>query len=102
MLNLFLDKRDKYLYIEEHPESPLYLIDLDGLRESLIRFSRALNAEIPNNRIFFAVKSCNNRSVVQYLINQGCGIDVSSGLELEMALDINARRIIFSGPGENR
>lgn len=46
------------------------------------------------------MKSNNLPELSKEIINQGYGLDVSSGYELKAAIDAGARDIIFSGPGK--
>jgi diaminopimelate decarboxylase len=96
----FIEDKDKFIDIADRFGSPLYLLDLKSLNENLNAFSDALLEEIPNNRIYFAMKSCNHPEIIRFLVKQNCGIDVSSGKELELALNVKASDIIFSGPGK--
>ena len=49
---------------------------------------------------YYAVKSNNYPGVSKALLDCGFGLDVSSGIELEMALALGARDLVFSGPGK--
>jgi len=55
---------------------------------------------LPAAGFYYAVKSNNHPDVARTMLEAGFGLDVSSGLELEMALSIGARDIVFSGPGK--
>ena len=80
--------------------SPLYALDRETLiakgRNFLSAFEECHSAIQP----FYAVKSNNHPEVARTLVDLGYGLDVSSGLELEMALECGAKEIIFSGPGK--
>ena len=83
-------------------ELPLYLLDTGILKEKARQFKKAFFDVLPNVDFYYAVKSNNHPDVAGTLLRYGFGLDVSSGLELEMALDLNARKIVFSGPGKTR
>ena len=51
-------------------------------------------------RIYYAVKSNNHPAVARTFVEAGLGLDVSSGRELQLALDCGATDIVFSGPGK--
>jgi diaminopimelate decarboxylase len=55
---------------------------------------------LPAAAFYYAVKSNNHPDVARVMLAAGFGLDVSSGLELEMALSLGARDIVFSGPGK--
>jgi diaminopimelate decarboxylase len=96
----YFDQRDQYLrLINEHP-APLYLQDTTVLRARALQLRTAFEAVLPSVGIYYAVKSNNHPDISKTLIGEGFGLDVSSGLELEMALNLGARDIVFSGPGK--
>jgi diaminopimelate decarboxylase len=94
------DRRDFYLQvIEKHPV-PLYLQESSILRDRAGRLKRAFQKVLPAVEFYYAVKSNNHPDIARVLLEVEFGLDVSSGLELQMALDLGARDIIFSGPGK--
>jgi diaminopimelate decarboxylase len=96
----YFDRRDRYLRVlEEHP-APIYLQESAVLRASAARMKRAFQQRLPEVAFYFAVKSNNHPRVAGILIEEGFGLDVSSGQELEMALSLGAGDIVFSGPGK--
>jgi diaminopimelate decarboxylase len=70
------------------------------LLECAAQFAAAFKEALGDIRIFYAVKSNNHPALVGSLVQSGLGLDVSSGRELELALDCNCSDIIFSGPGK--
>lgn len=72
----------------------------DVLRDRAKAFRQAFEKDLPETAFYFAMKSNNLPHVSKIMIEQGFGIDVSSGLELATALKLNAENIIFSGPGK--
>ena len=80
--------------------SPLYALDREALiakgRQFLSVFAGCHSKVQP----YYAVKSNNHPEIARTLVALGYGLDVSSGLELEMALECGAAEIIFSGPGK--
>ena len=96
----YFDRRETYLRIlQDHP-APLYLLESGVLRTRAERMRQAFEGRLPDVAFYFAVKSNNHPHVAGTLIDAGFGLDVSSGLELEMALELGAEDIVFSGPGK--
>ncbi|MCU0639434.1 MAG: alanine racemase [Candidatus Krumholzibacteria bacterium] len=96
----FLKRRDEFLSIASDRGSPLYILERDVLVSRARRFRGAFEKSLPRTSYYFAMKSNNLPAVAGTLIGGGFGIDVSSGLELQAALDLGARDIVFSGPGK--
>lgn len=92
--------RDFYLQALKEEAAPIYLLDSAMLRKKAKDFRDAFTRRLPETSFYFAVKSNNHPQVAQVLLGSGFGLDVSSGVELEMALGLNATDIIFSGPGK--
>ncbi|MBW2513640.1 MAG: alanine racemase [Deltaproteobacteria bacterium] len=99
-VSYYFDRRERYLRIlSEHP-APLYLQDAAVLKARATRFREAFQAVLPSVGCYFAVKSNNHPDISEIMIATGFGLDVSSGIELQMALKLDARDIVFSGPGK--
>lgn len=96
----FLNRRDDFLAIANSHGSPLYLIDDAALRAQARRFNAAFASVLTDFRPFYAIKSNNCPEIANILVSEGLGLDVSSGLELQLALDAGADNIIFSGPAK--
>ncbi|MDY7009716.1 MAG: decarboxylase [Planctomycetota bacterium] len=96
----YLDRRDEFLSAAEQHGSPLYVLEPAVLRDRAGTFLRAFGAELPDIGVYYAVKSNNLPLVVRTFVEEGLGLDVSSGLELQLALECGAEEIIFSGPGK--
>lgn len=94
------DSSDKYLKLLETHPSPFYLLDTSVLKAKAGRFREAFQRVLPELSCYFAVKSNHHPDVAATLARSGFGLDVSSGLELETALGLGARDIVFSGPGK--
>lgn len=95
-----LSRRQIYLgALTEHP-SPIYLFEPAALERRAARFDAAFRRALPEVACYFAVKSNNHPDVARTLVRCGFGLDVSSGLELELALAAGSREIVFSGPGK--
>ncbi|HOP06405.1 MAG TPA: alanine racemase [candidate division Zixibacteria bacterium] len=96
----FLDRRLQFLSTAAEHGSPLYVIDGEALHERATRFSQVFAHIWPRTELYYALKSNSHPAVLSHLIAAGCGLDVSSGLELRTALELGAERIVFSGPGK--
>ena len=94
--------RQKYLDIAALHPSPLYILQTQILEQSACQFRDAFRKVLPDVRFYFAVKSNNYPEVSRILLENGFGLDVSSGVELQTALYLGAQDIIFSGPGKTR
>ena len=96
----YFRRRKAYLQqLKNHP-SFLYVLEPNVLIQRADQFRTAFRSVLPDSAFYYAVKSNNHPEVARTLLKSGFGLDVSSGLELEMALDLNAKEIIFSGPGK--
>ncbi|MBU0514974.1 MAG: alanine racemase [Proteobacteria bacterium] len=96
----FLDRAPAFLAAAQAHGTPLYLFDRKTLLERAARFKAAFEAHLGSVQVFYAVKSNNHPEVARALAGFGLGLDVSSGLELELALEAGAAEIVFSGPGK--
>jgi len=93
-------RREFYLQVLENNPAPVYLLESAVLKSKAARLQKAFSELLPAAVFYFAVKSNNHPDVARTMLEAGFGLDVSSGLELEMALGIGARDIVFSGPGK--
>lgn len=78
----------------------MYVIEEPVLLERARQFVTAFAKEIPTPRVYYALKSNNCEAIASILVRAGLGLDVSSGIELSLALDCAAHDIVFSGPGK--
>ncbi len=98
----FFIRRHEYLSVLEKLSTPLYLFEPEILRLRSYRLQVAFQKYFEKPAFYYAVKSNNYAEISRLLISAGFGLDVSSGIELEMAVGLDADDIIFSGPGKNR
>ena len=96
----FLQRRDVFLQTCYKHGSPLYVVEKSVLTERAEQFTGAFSDVLPDVRIYYAMKSNNHPLIAKTLVNAGLNLDVSSGLELQIALDSGATDIVFSGPGK--
>jgi len=96
----YFNRRQRYLEVLDRHPAPLYLQESSVLRARALQLQKAFLNVLPSVAFYYAVKSNNHPDLARILLEADFGLDVSSGLELEMALSIGARDIIFSGPGK--
>ncbi|MDY0219597.1 MAG: alanine racemase [Desulfobacterium sp.] len=96
----FFQRKEIFLKAVETHGSPLYLVEEKVLRDRARQFRKAFESELPTTSFYYAMKSNNLPEVSGIVLDEGFGLDVSSGLELETALVLGAGDIIFSGPGK--
>lgn len=78
--------------------TPLYVYSLDQFTSRVSSLQRALGTHC---NVLYSVKANPNPSLVRLAIDLGCGLDVSSLVELELGNSMDARSPIFySGPGK--
>lgn len=95
------ERKDQYLQLwDAHGRMPLYLLHVAGLQQKAEQFKKEFNKCLSDVGFYYAVKSNNCPEVADILVKNGFGLDVSSGIELKMALDLGAQNIVFSGPGK--
>ena len=77
--------------------TPFYLYDERGIRQAAKAVNRAFSFAA-DFREYFAVKALPNPEILKILMDEGCGLDCSSGPELLLAQKVNARGedIMFS------
>jgi diaminopimelate decarboxylase len=95
-----LGRREKFATLAGQLGTPLYVFDEQLLIERCERLKQAFAKFPVPVSAFYAVKSNNHPYVSKALVSQGIGLDISSGLELALALEAGAREIIFTGPGK--
>lgn len=95
-----LERREAFISLAEREGTPLYVFDEQTLLTRCERLKRAFACFPVPVTPFYAVKSNNHPFVSAALASRGIGLDVSSGLELALAREAQAREIIFTGPGK--
>lgn len=96
----YFNQRETYLSLAQKHGSPLWVLEPQVLKDKARRFSQAFRTYFERISCYFAMKSNNHPEVAATLLESGFGLDVSSGIELQTALNLNATDIIFSGPGK--
>jgi len=96
----YFDKSSYYLEFLKNHQLPIYLFETEILQKKAADFKNAFSNVLPDTSFYFAMKCNNHPEVSKAMVENGYGIDVSSGIELETALFIGAEDIVFSGPGK--
>jgi len=96
----YFNRRHIYQAACQNHGSPVWILESSVLKENAKKFAAAFNRFFNKTSFYFAMKSNNHPQVSATLLESGFGLDVSSGAELQTALNLNARDIIFSGPGK--
>ncbi|RJQ60969.1 MAG: decarboxylase [Desulfobacteraceae bacterium] len=102
VVSAYLDRRNFFLALADRYGSPLYVIEEKTLLARAREFNEAFRANLPNMQAFFPVKANSHPKVLETMIKAGLGLEVSSGLELELAVAAGARSILFNGPAKSR
>ena len=80
--------------------SPCFIYD----RHVLDKNWKLLRTALPSRfDISYSVKANPHPAFLKYYVSKGCGLEVASGFELQLALKAGceARRIVFAGPGKS-
>ncbi len=87
---------DRLIHLAQTVQTPSLLVDSQVVGDNY----RRIAAAFPSSSIYYAVKANPDPSIVAALIRSGCGLDVASRTELDIALDLEAKphQIIFSAP----
>jgi len=96
----FLDRSDIFHQAAAANGTPVYLFEPRVLEERSRTFTHAFSSQLEEFEAFFAVKCNNHPDVAGEAVAAGLGLDVSSGLELQTALETPCEHILFSGPGK--
>jgi diaminopimelate decarboxylase len=96
----FVARGPEFLKAAGGSQTPVYLFDRNTLLAGTREFQEAFQSVIPDMKIFYAMKSNNYPGVAKTITQAGLGLDVSSGMELQIALSLENPHIIFSGPGK--
>lgn len=80
--------------------TPLFVFDEDALVEGFERFRRAFEKVYPKVMVCYSVKTNNNLAVCRVLRDRGAFAEVSSPLDLYVALKagFSGDRIVYDGP----
>jgi len=96
-----LDRREILMHSASRFGTPQYFFDEPALTSQTTKFHKTFSKHLSRYQAFFAVKSNCFRGICKRVVEGGMGLDVSSGMELELANSLGCERIVFSGPGKN-
>jgi len=96
----FISRKESLLESALRFGTPQYFFDEPSLVRQIARFRRTFSKYLDNYRVFYAMKSNSFSGICKRIVEEGIGLDVSSGMELSSALAMGCDRIIFSGPGK--
>jgi diaminopimelate decarboxylase len=84
--------------------TPLYVVDEDCLRQSCRDYRRAFESRYPSVHISFSSKAFTTAALCRVVDQEGLGVDVSSGGELQTALHagVAPQRIFMHGSNKSR
>ena len=88
--------------LAERHGTPLYVYDEATLRARLRAYRRAVDAWPAGGEVLYSAKAFFGLAMAQLVVEEGCGVDVVSGGELELAMrgGVPPARIGF--PGNNK
>jgi diaminopimelate decarboxylase len=81
--------------------TPLFVYDAEIMRASLARLRAALPERFD---VYYSIKANPHPRILRVFLDQGCGLEVASGGELQTALQAgaDAQRVLFAGPGKTQ
>ena len=82
--------------------TPLYVYDEATLRSRLRAYRRALAGWPPGGDVLYSAKAYIGVAMLRLLAEEGCGVDVVSGGELELALRAGMPPAAIGFPGNNK
>ncbi len=103
LLNVYhqaLAMKTRVKKLTDKNQTPFYLFDPVGLEQSISEFKKAFDKYLPNHQDYYAMKANPFPELLKIILKRGLGLDVSSGRELQIALDYGAKKLIFTGPGK--
>ncbi len=96
----FLRDAQRFLSLSDLHGSPLYIVNETAFRNRTQSFTEAFARHFTDFKAYFAVKCNHHKTLANAAVDGGMGLDVSSGIELQMAIACGCNDILFSGPGK--
>jgi len=90
--------KDNLLDCAKRFGTPIYVLDEGMLAGQTYRIMKAFRKHLDRVSVFYALKSNDLPYLLQKLRDMGVNADVSSLFELQLALRLNFKRIIFTAP----
>lgn len=82
--------------------TPLYVFDELGLRSKCAEFKTEFDQRYPATRINYSCKAFINRALLLLIMEEGLGLDVVSGGEIQIARSVNFPMDRVDFPGNNK
>ena len=82
--------------------TPLYVFDENTLRSKIREFKSEFGTRYPDVSILYACKAFINKTLLRLIMDEGIGLDVVSGGEIEIALSVGFPMSNVSFPGNNK
>lgn len=95
-----LQKKSFFLESAARFKTPLYFYDETAFINRINDFKDIFKRHFDHFQMFYAMKSNSHPYLSLKAVENGAGLDVSSGMELSRALSTDCESIIFSGPGK--
>jgi len=96
----YFNKGKQFIHTMGRHLTPCYLFEPAVITARAEKFKRVFQNLLPDTGFYYAMKSNNFPDVSRTVLKSGFGLDVSSGEELALALELGATDIVFSGPGK--
>lgn len=95
----YFARADEFISLARKHSTPLYVIDSQAIAQRVSHFREAFSA-VAGMKIYYPVKTNSCPQVIREMMKSGCGVEVSSGRELEMVRGLGCEDMIFNGPGK--
>ncbi len=82
--------------------TPLYIFDEAALRAKINQFRNEFERRYPRVSVLYACKAFINQTLLQLVMDEGIGLDVVSGGEIEIAQSVGFPMDRVSFPGNNK
>jgi diaminopimelate decarboxylase len=82
--------------------TPLYVYDKATLRGKIAEFKSEFGRRYPDLRLLYACKAFANKALLRLVAEEGIGLDVVSGGEIEIARSVGFPMHTVSFPGNNK
>jgi diaminopimelate decarboxylase len=88
--------------IASNGKTPLYVFDKKEVQKNYRTFVSTFKGKGLDIKPFYATKSNYYIGILKTVAEEGGGIDVASQRELKMAIEANAKQIVYTGPSKTR
>ncbi len=80
--------------------TPQYFLDTDMLRARARFFLHTFRKHVPDVEVFYAFKCNDLPEIAKTVLDEGYHADVAGIYELQLAIKLGFRKIVFTGPGK--